>query len=35
LLLGRIINPWNIAAYWLGVALALPLHRALGRVQMR
>lgn len=32
LLLGRIFNPWNIAAYWLGVALALPLQLALGRV---
>lgn len=31
LLLGRIFNPWNIAAYWLGIALALPLHLALGR----
>lgn len=26
LLLGRIFNPWNVAAYWLGIALALPLH---------
>ncbi|WP_393981648.1 hypothetical protein [Xanthobacter agilis] len=26
LLLGRIFNPWNIVAYGLGIALALPLH---------
>lgn len=26
LLLGRVFNPWNVVAYWLGVALALPLH---------
>ncbi|MFG1378466.1 DUF2809 domain-containing protein [Xanthobacter autotrophicus] len=26
LLLGRIFNPWNIVAYWLGIVLALPLH---------
>lgn len=26
LLFGRIFNPWNVAAYWLGIALALPLH---------
>lgn len=26
LLLGRIFNPWNLVAYGLGMALALPLH---------
>lgn len=31
LLLGRIFNPWNVAAYWLGIALAVPLHLVLGR----
>lgn len=31
LLLGRIFNPWNVVAYWLGIALALPLQRMLGR----
>ncbi|WP_231711325.1 ribosomal maturation YjgA family protein [Xanthobacter dioxanivorans] len=33
LLLGRIFNPWNIVAYWLGVALALPLHLAIRRMR--
>lgn len=26
LLLGRIFSPWNLVAYGLGMALALPLH---------
>lgn len=26
LLLGRVFNPWNVIAYWLGIALAWPLH---------
>ena len=35
LLLGRIFNPWDIAAYLLGVVLALQLHQALGRPNVR
>lgn len=35
LLLGRIFNPWNIVAYWLGIALVLPLHLAIGRMRQR
>lgn len=35
LLLGRIFNPWNIVAYWLGIALAVPLHLAQGRSRRR
>ncbi|QRG05746.1 hypothetical protein EZH22_22320 [Xanthobacter dioxanivorans] len=30
-LLGRIFNPWNMVAYWFGIALALPLQLALER----
>lgn len=30
LLLGRIFNPWNIVAYWAGIAIATALHSAFG-----
>lgn len=33
LLLGRIFNPWNILAYWLGIAMAMPLHLLIRRRQ--
>lgn len=28
LLLGRVFSPWNVLAYWLGIAAATPLHAA-------
>lgn len=31
LLFGRVFSPWNVAAYWLGVTLALPVHLRFGR----
>jgi hypothetical protein len=31
LLLGRVFSPWNILAYWVGIAAALPLRAALLR----
>jgi hypothetical protein len=27
LLLGRVFNPWNVVAYWVGILAGLPLNR--------
>ena len=35
LLLGRVFSPWNVLAYWIGIAAAMPVHLNFVRVDAR